>query len=75
MKTENETELKSDIDLQMGLEEVMKAIESLRVINKPIELAPRKASVRSAQTDLLLRNGFQSEIIGEGDEQRIKIIG
>ncbi len=74
MQPSSDEEFKGDLDLQLGLEEAMKAMESLRIINKPVELSPRKASVRSAQNDLLLRNGFQTEIIGEGDEQRIKII-
>lgn len=62
-----------DLELQLGLEEAEKAIESARAYGKPVELPPRKSRVRTAQEELINRSGFQSETIGQGTEQRIRL--
>ncbi|MDX1920009.1 MAG: AAA family ATPase [Candidatus Caenarcaniphilales bacterium] len=66
-------EWNNDIELEMGLEEALKAIESIRATGKPIELAPRKAQVRKVQQEIIAKSGYQTETIGNGAEQRIKL--
>ncbi len=66
--------LKEDLEMQLGLEDAHKGIESLKATGKPVELSPRKSQIRRAQQELIEKSGHQIDILGEGNEQRIRII-
>lgn len=66
-------ELNEDLELQIGLEEALKAIDILRANGKPIELSPRKAHVRKAQQEIIAQSGFHTDLVGNGLEQRIRL--
>jgi stage III sporulation protein AA len=62
-----------DVELQLGLEEAHKAIEAVKATGKAVELTPRKSQIRKAQQELVSKSGFQTDLLGEGNEQHLKI--
>ncbi|MDX1918517.1 MAG: AAA family ATPase [Candidatus Caenarcaniphilales bacterium] len=65
--------IEMELEMQIGLDEAHQAIEQYRATGETIELNPRKSSVRRAQKELIEQSGFNTEIIGEGIEQRLKL--
>ncbi|MDJ0626336.1 MAG: ATPase, T2SS/T4P/T4SS family [Candidatus Caenarcaniphilales bacterium] len=63
----------NDLELEIALEETFELMESLRATGKSVELSPRKARIRKVQQELINKSGFQTEIVGSGSEQRIRI--
>lgn len=57
-----------------ALEEVVKAIETVTLTGKPVELAPRNARLRRVQHQLAESKRFASESVGEDPNRRLRIL-
>jgi hypothetical protein len=57
-----------------GLEEARLAVEQIVMpLQQPVELLPRSQHVRQAQGKLCERYGLSWEVVGAGDESRLRV--